>query len=52
MAKTHGLVTTDNISALKAALYEKLASPAGFLTHAALFAEKSACKASLSRPTL
>jgi hypothetical protein len=42
VAKEHGRVTAEDIAALRATLYEKLALPAGFLTHAALFAEKSA----------
>jgi hypothetical protein len=41
VAKAHGRVTAEDIAALWAKLYEKLASLAGFLTHAALFAEKS-----------
>ncbi len=43
VAKEHERVTAEDIAALRATfLYEKLVLPAGFLTHAALFAEKSA----------
>ncbi len=42
VAQEHGRVTAEDIAALRATLYEKLALSAGFLTHAALFAEKSA----------
>ncbi len=42
VAKEHGRFTAEDIAALRATLYEKLALPAGFLTHAVLFAEKFA----------
>ncbi len=35
----HGTVTAINLSAMKAALLQKLASPADFRNHAALFAD-------------
>jgi hypothetical protein len=41
VALTYGTVTAEGLIALKAVLYEKLASPASFLTHADLFAERS-----------
>ena len=40
--KVHGTVTAADLSAMKAALLEKLASPANFLSHAALFADRAA----------
>jgi hypothetical protein len=38
----HGTVTAIDLSAMKAALLQKLASPADFRNHAALFADRAA----------